>query len=166
MSKFDHIMQQPDRSFLLSHPLHFLSLGLGTGLSPRAPGTVGTLLGFPLFMLIAQQSFLLQSLLLLIAFLFGIVCCEYTGKALGVSDHGAIVLDEIVAMAWVMTTIPWGLGWAFAAFLLFRLFDIFKPFPIGWVDERVKGGLGVMLDDLLAAGYAIIILQCFKVWVG
>lgn len=99
---------------------------------------------------------------LLVLFVLGIWCCDVTGKALGVSDHGAIVWDEVVAMTWVLVSVPVGLYWGLAAFGLFRLFDIWKPFPIAWVDARVKGGLGVMLDDVLAAAMAIAVLQVAK----
>ncbi|WP_368667929.1 phosphatidylglycerophosphatase A [Methylophilus sp. 13] len=149
----------PSWRLLWSHPLHCLSLGLGTGLSPKAPGTVGTLLGFPLYWLLMHLPLTQQWLALAALFLLGVWCCAFTGRALGVSDHGAIVWDEVVAMAAVLVTVPSGLGWGATAFALFRLFDIWKPFPISWVDQRVKGGLGVMLDDVLAAFMAIVVLQ-------
>lgn len=152
----------PSWGLLWSHPLHCLSFGLGTGLSPKAPGTVGTLLGFPLYWLLLSLSLAQQWLVLSILFLLGIWCCEFTGRALGVSDHGAIVWDEVVAMAAVLLTVPTNVYWGVAAFVLFRLFDIWKPFPIGWVDRRVKGGFGVMLDDVLAAVMAIVLLQLVK----
>ena len=150
---------QPSWRLLLSHPLHFLSFGLGTGLAPKAPGTVGTLLGFPLYWILMGLPLTLQWLALAVLFLFGIWCCEFTGRALGVSDHGAIVWDEVVAMAAVLITVPLSIGWGMAAFACFRLFDIWKPFPISWADRYVKGGLGVMLDDGLAAVMAILVLQ-------
>lgn len=144
---------------LFEHPAHFLGLGLGAGLSPKAPGTVGTLVGFPLFLLIQPYSLAMQWLMLGGLFLLGIYLCEVTGKAIGVSDHGGIVWDEIVAMMLVLTIVPMTLGWWVLAFLLFRLFDIWKPFPIRQCDAQVKGGLGVMLDDLLAAVYAMLCLK-------
>lgn len=151
--------QPPSWRLLFSHPLHCLSFGLGTGLSPKAPGTVGTLLGFPLYWLLMDLPLAQQWLSLGVLFVFGIWCCEITGRALGVSDHGAIVWDEVVAMAAVLVTVPFTWAWGLAAFASFRLFDIWKPFPIGWVDQRFKGGLGVMLDDVLAAIMAIVVLQ-------
>lgn len=144
---------------LFSHPLHFLSLGLGTGLFPKAPGTMGTLLGFPLFWVIMYLPHWQQWLGLCSLFLLGVWCCAFTGRTLGVSDHGAIVWDEIVAMAAILVTVPQTWAWSIAAFTLFRLFDIWKPFPISWADGNVKGGLGVMLDDALAALMAILVLQ-------
>lgn len=154
-----HRHAAPDLAMLLSHPLHFLSLGLGTGLFPKAPGTAGTLLGFPLFWMIMYLPLWQQWLALIVMFLFGIWCCAFTGKALGVSDHGAIVWDEIVAMAAILVTVPMTCIWWLAAFVSFRLFDIWKPFPISWADRHVGGGLGVMLDDGLAAAMAILVLQ-------
>lgn len=155
----------PDVRLLVSHPLHFLSLGLGSGLSPKAPGTVGTLLGFPLFWLLMSLPQSQQWLSLVLLFVLGIWCCEFTGRALGVSDHGAIVWDEIVAMVGVLVTVPPGWGWGIAAFVLFRLFDIWKPFPVRWADRHIKGGLGVMLDDVLAAMMAIVVLQLLQRWI-
>ena len=113
----------------------------------------------PLFLLIADLDFYSQLASIFILFLIGIYFCEKTGKALGVSDHGSIVWDEIVAIMLVLTVTPRQWQWWLAAFLLFRLFDIWKPAPIRQFDASVKGGLGVMLDDLLAAIYAIISLK-------
>jgi phosphatidylglycerophosphatase A len=141
--------------FLFSTPAHFFALGFGSGLAPKAPGTFGTLIGLPLFWLISNFSLNLQLLIITALFLIGIYYCDATGKALGVSDHGSIVWDEIVAMMLVLTFAPqhWS-GWI-VAFLLFRLFDIWKPFPIRQFDAKLKSGFGVMFDDLLAALYAI-----------
>lgn len=152
----------PDLRFLLRHPAHFLALGFGTGLAPKAPGTVGTLAGLPLFtalMLLPEASHLPVIALL---FLAGIPICQVAGNALGVSDHGGIVWDEIVAMLLVLEFTPRHWAWWAAAFLLFRLFDIWKPFPIRQCDARLKGGFGVMFDDLLAALYAIAALKALQ----
>ncbi len=154
--------QAPSWRLMFSHPLHCLSFGLGTGLSPKAPGTVGTLLGFPLYVTLTGLTVQAQWLALLVLFLLGIWCCAFTGRALGVSDHGAIVWDEVVAMAAVLMTVPHTWAWGLAAFACFRLFDIWKPFPINWVDARVKGGLGVMLDDVLAALLAVAVLALLQ----
>lgn len=152
-------IMQPGWRLLFSHPLHCLSFGLGTGLSPKAPGTVGTLVGFPLYWLLTGLPLSQQWLILAVLFLFGIWCCEFTGRALGVSDHGAIVWDEVVAMAAVLMTVPQTFIWGLAAFASFRLFDIWKPFPISWADRHVKGGFGVMLDDAMAAALAVFVLH-------
>ena len=156
-------MNQPNSKFLLAHPAHFFALGFGSGLAPKAPGTFGTLIGFPLFWLIFNYSFSTQLMIIAVLFLFGIYVCDKTGKDLGVSDHGAMVWDEIVAIMLVLAFAPntW-LGWL-VAFLLFRLFDIWKPYPICYFDAKLKNGFGVMFDDLLAAIYAILVLK-FIVW--
>lgn len=153
---------QPSFKLLFSHPAHFCALGFGSGLAKKAPGTFGTLIGFPLFWLIAGLGFYVQLIIISALFLIGISFCERTGKALGVSDHGAIVWDEIVAMMLVLTVTPNQWQWWLIAFLLFRLFDIWKPAPIRQCDAKIKGGLGVMLDDLLAAIYAIISLKVLE----
>lgn len=152
-------LQSPNFKFLISHPIHFLSLGMGTGLAPKAPGTFGTLVGFPLFWLVKDWPFIQQLVLIVLLFMLGIYLCDVTGKALGVSDHGGIVWDEIVAMMLVLTIAPVTAFWYFVAFVLFRLFDIWKPVPIRQCDAKLKGGFGVMFDDLLAAIYAMLVLK-------
>ena len=150
---------KPNLRFLLSDPAHFVALGFGSGLFPKGPGTAGTLLGWVLFPLVyAPLSDTLFGALLVACFLFGIIACERTGRALGVADHGAVVWDEIVAIWLVLWLTPATLAWQATAFVVFRFFDIVKPPPIGWVDERTRGGFGVMLDDLLAAGYTLVVL--------
>ena len=140
-------------------PAHIIALGAGAGLAPAAPGTVGTLLAFPLYWLLAAFSTSTMALALLgAAFLLGVWACGATGRALGVADHGAMVWDEIVAFAVVLVFTPPGWQWQLGAFLLFRFFDIVKPPPIRYFDRRLKNGFGVMFDDLLAAGYTLFVL--------
>lgn len=136
----------------------FFALGFGSGLSPRAPGTMGSLVAIPLALLLLPLSDLAYGLVLLVAFVFGIYCCGETSRRMVVEDPGAIVWDEIVAMWLVLAFVPATWAWWLGAFLLFRLFDIAKPWPIRWLDQSLKGGFGIMLDDILAAIYAIIIL--------
>lgn len=158
---------KPNLKLLFAHPAHFFSLGFGSGLSPVAPGTVGSLLAIPLFLALAH--FLpLPALLAVVALSFGLGVwfCDLTGKALGVPDHGGIVWDEIVAMWLILAFTPASGLWYGVAFLLFRLFDIWKPFPIRYFDQHVKGGFGVMLDDLLAAGYALAALKLLERFYG
>ena len=152
-------MNQPHFKFLTAHPAHFFGLGFGSGLAPKAPGTFGTLVGLPLFWLISGYTLAVQLGIVAILFIIGVYVCDKTGKALGVADHGAIVWDEIVAMMLVLAFSPpsW-LNWV-VAFGLFRLFDIWKPFPIRQFDAKLKNGFGVMFDDLLAAIYAILSLK-------
>ena len=149
----------PSYRLLLSHPAHFISLGFGAGLAPRAPGTAGTLAAWLLYPLLrAPISDFVFLALLASFFVAGLIAADRTGRALGVPDHGAIVWDEIVAFWLVLFFTPASLLWQSLAFVLFRFFDIVKPQPIRWVDSRIKGGLGVMLDDVIAAGYAILAL--------
>jgi phosphatidylglycerophosphatase A len=152
---------RPDLKFLFAHPAHLIAFGFGSGLAPKAPGTVGTLLGWPLLWLItAVVPDLPNQLILLIAsFLLGVWACGRSGRTLGVADHGGMVWDEIVAFALVLLFTPPGWMWAGVAFLLFRFFDIIKPWPIRLADRRLKNGFGVMFDDLLAAGYALALIK-------
>ena len=153
----------PDWGFVMRHPAHFIAFGFGSGLSPAAPGTVGTLLALPLFWWISPQLPAGQFLLLLVLlFIIGIWACEVTGKALGIHDHGGMVWDEIVAFMLVLFFVPDDLSWQASAFLLFRLFDIYKPQPIRYFDTTLQGGLGVMFDDILAAFYALLCLAAWK----
>ena len=152
---------RPDLKFLFAHPAHLIAFGFGTGLAPKAPGTVGTLLGLPLFWLVVAvaQDLPNQIIFLIATFLLGIWACGRTGRTLGIADHGGMVWDEIVAFALVMLFTPAGWLWMALAFALFRLFDILKPWPIRLADTHFKSGFGVMFDDLLAALYAIAIIK-------
>jgi phosphatidylglycerophosphatase A len=152
---------RPDLKFVFAHPAHLIAFGFGSGLAPKAPGTAGTLLGLPLFWLVvAVAPDLPNRIILLIAtFVLGIWACGRSGRALGVADHGGMVWDEIVAFALVLLFTPAGWLWLALAFALFRLFDILKPWPIRLADTHLKGGFGVMFDDLLAALYAIAVIK-------
>jgi len=141
---------------LLKNPVHFLSLGFGSGLSPYAPGTFGTLAAIPLYLLIQPLSTVWYLLITLVALIAGIYLCEQTAKALGVHDHSGIVWDEIVGFFITMYAVPLDWKWILAGFLLFRFFDIVKPWPIKWIDARVTGGIGIMLDDVVAGLFALI----------
>lgn len=150
----------PTLRWLLRHPLCLLGFGFGTGLAPKAPGTFGTLPALPLAWLVLQLHLPTYALLLLAAMLFavGISICSYTEQKLGQTDYGGIVWDEIAAMMLVLFFAPpsWG-GWL-AAFVLFRFFDAVKPWPIKWFDAHIHGGLGIMLDDLIAAVFSLLSL--------
>jgi phosphatidylglycerophosphatase A len=155
---------RPDLAFLLRRPEHFLALGFGSGLSRMAPGTMGTVAALPLFGLLMLVPGPVHHAIIALLFVLGIRLCSVTGRNLGVADHGSIVWDEIVAMLLVLEFAPLAWQWWLAAFLLFRLFDIWKPYPIRWFDMRLKGGFGVMFDDLLAAVYAIVSLEALQ-WI-
>ncbi len=154
---------QPSWRFILSHPAHFLSFGFGSGLFPKAPGTAGTLVAFPIYWILAERlTDALFILVLIWVFAVGVWVCEKTGKTLGVPDHGGMVWDEIVAFLLVLFFTPEGFFWQLLAFFLFRFFDIVKPPPIRHFDQTWHGGLGVMFDDILAAGYTLLSLALVK----
>ena len=149
----------PSWRFVLRHPAHLLAFGFGAGLVPGAPGTAGTLLALPLFWLAQPRLAAIEFLLLLaIMFVAGVWACEKTGRALGMPDHGGMVWDETVAFLLVLFFVPATLPWQAAAFLLFRLFDILKPPPIRYYERTFPTGFGVMLDDLIAASYTLLVL--------
>ncbi len=153
------LILRPSWRFLLSHPAHLIAFGFGAGLVPVAPGTFGTLLALPLYWLIQPRVDAVEYLLLVAAlFGLGIWACDVTGRAIGVADHGGMVWDETVAFLLVLFLVPAALTWQAAAFLLFRLFDILKPPPIRYYDRTFKSGFGVMLDDLVAAFYTLVVL--------
>ncbi len=161
------IAATPSWRFVLRHPAHFVAFGFGAGLVPGAPGTAGTLLAFPLFWL-AQPRLAAVEFLLLLAILFaaGVWACDKTGRALGVPDHGGMVWDDIVAFLLVLFFTPDSVYWQAFAFLLFRLFDILKPPPIRYFDQTLKGGFGVMFDDVIAAFYTLLALSAYKHFFG
>ena len=123
------------------------------------PGTVGTLVGVLFYLGLAGLPLTVYCAVTAGLFLAGIWICDRTARDLGVHDHPAIVWDEIVGYLVTMIAAPRGWGWLLAGFLLFRLFDIWKPWPIRWLDRRVRGGFGIMVDDLLAGIYAAVLLQ-------
>lgn len=157
-------MLKPNLRFLFSHPAHFIACGLGSGLSPFAPGTAGTLAAWLMFPLLrphfSEAGFLV---FLAVAFIVGIFTAGRTGRDLGVADHGSIVWDEIVPFWLVLFMTPAGFLWQLAAFFWFRFFDVTKPQPARWIDGHVKNGFGVMLDDVVAAFYTLLVLALFKV---
>jgi len=151
---------------MLRNPLHLLSLGFGSGLAPVAPGTFGTLVAIPLYLLLAQLPMTWYLLAVLLAFLVGVYLCGYTSNALGVHDHSGIVWDEFVGFWITMIAVPSDWQWILAGFVLFRLFDIVKPWPVKVADAKMKGGFGIMFDDVLAGVYALACLQLAILMLG
>lgn len=155
---------KPDLKFMLSHPVHFLSLGFGAGLLPKAPGTYGTLVAIPVYLLMTavlnQWQYALACMAIIVS---GVFLCDFTEKAMGSHDHGSIVWDEIAGYLVTMFLAPVTWWSVLAGFLLFRLFDIAKPFPVSWLDRRLPGGIGTMLDDVAAGLMAFAGLQAL-VW--
>ncbi len=163
MTTSDELVVKPNWRFLFSHPAHLLAFGFGSGLARKAPGTFGTLVAFPMYWFLAPRlSDALFILVLIWAFAIGVWVCDRTGKALGAADHGGMVWDEIVAFMLVLFFTPPGFFWALLAFALFRFFDIVKPPPIRHFDRTWHGGLGVMFDDILAAGYTLLCLAFIR----
>jgi phosphatidylglycerophosphatase A len=153
---------RPPAAFAFSHPAHVIALGFGAGLAPFAPGTAGTLLAWPLGALLLLAPAWAQLAAIVLGFALGTWACTLTGRHLGVADHGAMVWDEVIAFLLVLVVLPDSLAWQAAGFVLFRFFDIAKPPPIRWLERRFHGGFGVMVDDLLAAAYALLCLSIAK----
>jgi len=135
------------------------ALGFGSGMAPFAPGTFGTLAAVPLYLLLRELTPFTYALVVIAMFALGVWICQITEQDLGEHDHSSIVWDEIVGYLITMFMAPAGWGWVVLGFLLFRLFDIWKPFPIRTLERRIRGGLGNMLDDVLAALYALAFIQ-------
>ena len=157
--EFIDISPLPSFIELLKQPSLFVALGLGSGLVPLAPGTFGTLVAVPFYFMLVQTPLWIYGLIVVLAFILGIYFCRTAADHLGVHDHPAIVWDEMVGYWLTMIAAPAGWHWSVIGFVLFRFFDIVKPWPISWIDSRIDGGLGVMLDDILAAVYAWLCLQ-------
>lgn len=158
------IDNSPTALDLLRNPLQFLAFGFGSGLSPKAPGTAGTLVAIPLYLLIADLSLLHYSLVIVVTSLLGIWICGVASRQLKVHDHPGIVWDEFVGYWITMWAVPGDWMWIIAGFVAFRVFDIVKPWPVSVLDKRVGGGLGIMVDDMLAGVMAGITLH-IAMWV-
>lgn len=153
-------------AFRLSDPVQLLATGFGSGLAPRAPGTVGTLAALPFAWLLTLCPLPLQLALVALAFATGWWLCGAAARAAGVHDHPAIVWDEFTGLWIACVALPAGV-WALpAAFVLFRLLDVLKPWPIRLIDRRLGGGLGIMLDDVLAGAGAWVLVQGLAVLLG
>ena len=147
---------------LLLNPVHLLAFGFGSGLSPKMPGTMGTVMGVLLYLLYpAQLDWRIYGIILLVAIIAGVFICHLSANAMDVHDHPSIVWDEIVGFWITMFMVPKTWEWIVVGFLLFRFFDILKPWPISALDSKVKGGLGIMLDDIVAAIFSLLIIQFF-----
>lgn len=147
------------RRLKLTNPCHLLAVGFGSGLFPLVPGTMGTLAALPFWYLLNNLSTPLYLLVLILAIISGIYLCQRTAQDMGVHDHGAIVWDEFVGIWITLIAVPasnW--RWILAGFILFRLLDMWKPWPICWFDRRIQGGLGIMLDDIIAGLIAAALL--------
>jgi phosphatidylglycerophosphatase A len=146
-------------NFNLANPIQFLALGFGSGLAPKAPGTFGTLAAVPLFLLMSFLSPLPYAILVLIICLSGIYICGKAAEDLGVHDHGAIVWDEFAGFFITMFMVPVSWQSVIVGFVLFRIFDIVKPWPISIADKKLTGGFGIMFDDVLAGIVALALMH-------
>lgn len=146
----------------LTNPVHFLALGFGSGLAAKAPGTFGTLIAIPVYLLLSSLSLSYYLITVFALFLIGIYICDKASKDMQVHDHGAIVWDEIVGYLVTMIAAPSGWQWVIAGFILFRIFDILKPWPIKVLDEKVHGGLGIIIDDVFAGFCGLICMQILR----
>jgi phosphatidylglycerophosphatase A len=152
-------------SIHLKNPIHLLATGFGSGASPFMPGTAGTLVAIPIYLLMSDfLSVPVYTLVMALMIFFGFWICDVADKAIGIHDHPCIVWDEIVGFLMTMWAIPAYWMWVLLGFLLFRLFDIWKPFPIRWINDHVPGGVGVVVDDLVAGMMAWLVLELI-IWV-
>lgn len=142
-----------------TNPVHFIACGFGVGAIPVAPGTFGTLAAVPVFIALSRLSLLWYLICTVLYAICAIFCIAKTDSDWQTHDHPATVSDEIVGYLVTMIAIPAKPLWIIAGFILFRIFDIFKPWPIGWIDKHVQGGWGVVLDDVLAGVYAWLVLS-------
>ena len=149
---------------VFSHPAFFLATGFGIGLIPYAPGTWGSLLGILFYLALHSLGWVLiwELVFILLFFFLGLLACNITLEKFDIFDHPALVIDETVAMMLLLITVPTSGIWVIIAFLVFRILDIFKPWPISTIDTKIKSGLGIMLDDLVAVligGFLIFIVR-------
>lgn len=154
-------MNQPASArALLAHPAGWIATGFGVGLSPRAPGTMGSLAALlPWWFLLREMDPRVYLACLLLAFALGVWAGNWVIDRTGINDPGVVVWDEFIGQWLALFLVPAGWPWVAAAFALFRLFDIWKPWPVRWADRRLHGGFGAMFDDVLAGAYALIVLQ-------
>jgi phosphatidylglycerophosphatase A len=153
-------------TFEAGRPEHWLAYGFGAGLSPMAPGTMGTLVAIPIYLLLANLPTGLYLVAVAALIAAGIWACGKVIEGSADQDPPAIVWDEVVGFLVAMTAVPMGLAWIIMGFLLFRLFDIYKPWPVSWAQERFRGGLGIIADDLAAGALTWLILQLMAMMVS
>jgi phosphatidylglycerophosphatase A len=143
----------------MSKPVLFLAFGFGSGLAKKMPGTMGTLAAIPVYLAFIETNFWIYSVLTILVTVSGIWICEVAAKQLGEHDYGGIVWDEVAGFLITLWWVPFSWNAVLVGFILFRIFDILKPWPIKWIDQKVDGGLGIMLDDILAGVFAAVVLS-------
>ncbi|MCA6219768.1 phosphatidylglycerophosphatase A [Photorhabdus antumapuensis] len=152
-------MDKAKRRLRMSNPWHLLATGFGSGLSPVVPGTMGSAAAIPFWLLLIQFPAWVCWLVIIVGMFFGIMICQRTSDDMKVHDHGSIVWDEFIGMWITLMAIPvvnW--QWVLIGFMVFRILDMWKPWPIRWFDRYVHGGLGIMLDDIIAAVFSFVIV--------
>lgn len=149
----------------LSNPIHFLAVGLGSGMSPIMPGTMGSIMAIPIWLLFYGLMPALYWILLVVSFFFGCFICQKTSDDTHTHDSGHIVWDEFVGMWITLFFIPYlSILWVVIAFIAFRIFDMLKPWPIRWFDQKVPGGFGIMIDDVIAAIFSSLVVYLLSFW--
>ncbi len=151
---------------VLSDPYYFMAYGFGSGLSPRAPGTVGSLAAVPVYLLLSSLPVWAYLTAVVIALAVGIVVCDRVSRDLAIKDPASVVWDEFVGLWITLLMLPEGWYWLPAGFLIFRFFDILKPWPVSYLDRELKGGAGIMLDDVAAGLMGFATLQIVAWWIG
>lgn len=149
---------------LIKRPAAFIAYGFGSGLSPVAPGTFGTLVAIPIFWLIQDWSLTAYLMFTVLAFVLGIWICQRTVAWLKQDDPGGVVWDEVVGYLVTMLAAPEGWVWLIVGFVLFRFFDILKPWPINIADKKLHGGFGIMFDDVIAGAMAAVVMGLIQLW--
>jgi len=151
---------------VFTHPLYFIAFGFGSGLSPKAPGTAGTVAAIPLYFILAGLQPWIYAGIVMAALGIGVLLCGWVARDMEVKDPAAIVWDEFVGLMIALFMLPDGWYWLIAGFLLFRIFDILKPWPISFLDRELTGGLGIMMDDVAAGLYSLLVLQATAYLIG
>ena len=151
--------KNPSIRQVFTHPVHLLAFGFGSGLAPKAPGTVGTLPAIPIYLLLQPMGLMYYSIGFILLCLFSIYIAGKSARLLGVHDHSGIVIDEICGCLLVLWFVPDQWLWIVAGFIIFRGYDIVKPWPINYLDRHVGGGFGIVLDDLMAGIYAALSIE-------
>ena len=158
--------ERPSRRPRPRSALHWIAFGAGAGLAPRAPGTAGTAVAIPVYLAIGALPLAVYAPVVALVVVAGVWVCGRTARDLGVHDHPGIVLDEIAGFLVTMIALPFEWPWMVAGFVAFRVFDIAKPWPISLADRRVGGGLGIMLDDVIAGAFACAVLHAVRYSIG
>lgn len=153
---------QPVPDKVWTDPLYFIGFGLGSGAMPIAPGTFGTLFAIPIYLMLRPLPLTAYLFVVLVFCIFSMWVCEKLSQEIKIHDHPGMSIDEFAGFLVAMINAPLGWGWVLSGFILFRIFDILKPYPISWMDKNIHGGVGMVLDDIAAGFVSFLLLQLFK----